>query len=348
MVQVLRDSDATILVTGGAGYIGAHTCKALRRSGFVPVVFDNLSAGHSNFVRWGPLVHGDIRDHAAVLDAINYCRANAVIHFAASADVGESVTDPSKYYDNNVVGSLSLLRALVDSDCRKVVFSSTCAVYGEPTELPITETSPLNPVNPYGASKMMVERILADYALAYRLRSIALRYFNASGADPVGELGELRDPETKLIPRAMMAIQGHIADFAVFGNDYDTPDGTPIRDYIHVSDLAEAHVLAVRRLISGGPGGTFNLGAGQGYSVKEVLDAIAAETGECLNAVEASRRPGDPPSLVADATLARVELGFAPACSDLKTIVQSSWAWHRRAHPKRAASTPKNLAPIGT
>ena len=328
-------STGSVLVVGGAGYVGAHTCKALRRSGYTPVVFDNLSTGHRSFVRWGPFVQGDIRDHAAVLDAIRYCKAQAVLHFAASADVGESVTDPRKYYGNNVAGSLSLLGAMLDADCRKLVFSSSCAVYGEPSELPICETAPLNPVNPYGASKLMVERILSDYARADLLESIALRYFNASGADLQGELGELRDPETHLIPRAMMAIQGRITDFAVFGTDYDTPDGTPIRDYIHVSDLAEAHVLALRRLLTGGPGGAFNLGTGHGYSVKEVLDAIAAETGVRLKAVTASRRQGDPPVLVADATLAKTELAFTPSRSDLASIVKTAWAWHSQAHPKR-------------
>jgi UDP-glucose-4-epimerase GalE len=346
LVPALGDSDATILVTGGAGYVGAHTCKTLRRAGYRPVVFDNLSTGHRSFVRWGPLVQGDIRDHAAVLDAINYCKPKAVLHFAASACVGESVGDPSKYYDNNLAGSLSLLRAMLDADCRRLVLSSTCAVYGEPTELPISETSPLNPVNPYGASKLMVERILADYARAYAFQSIALRYFNASGADPDGELGELRDPETHLIPRAMMAIQGQITDFAVFGTDYDTPDGTPIRDYIHVSDLADAHVLALRRLMAGGPGGAFNLGTGRGYSVKQVLDAIATETGVRLNATEAPRRQGDPPVLVADAKRASTELGFAPSLSDLKSVVQTSWAWHQRAHP--LSPNVRNPVPTAT
>ncbi len=330
---------STILVSGGAGYVGAHTCKALRRAGHTPVVFDNLSTGHKTFVRWGPFVHGDIRDADAVLDAIRHYKAEAVLHFAASACVGEFVTDPQKYYDNNVAGSLLLLSAMLRAGCQKLVFSSSCAIYGEPQELPLRETAPRNPVNPYGASKLMVERMLCDYQRAYGLNSIALRYFNASGADPEGELGELRDPETHLIPRAMMAIQGYIPDFTVFGTDYDTPDGTAIRDYIHVSDLADAHVLALRRLLGGGRGGAFNLGTGQGYSVKEVLDAVAAETGQSLNVVTASRRHGDPPILVADATLSQVELGFAPDLSDLKTIVHSAWGWHRKAHPKRADQT---------
>lgn len=324
-----------ILVTGGAGYVGAHACKALARAGFRPVTFDNLSTGHESFVRWGPLINGDIRDHATVLKAIRDHKAEAVLHFAASALVGESVANPQKYYDNNVAGTLSLLGAMVEAECQMLVFSSTCAIYGEPKQVPIIETTPANPVNPYGASKYMVERVLADYGPAYSLRSIALRYFNASGADPNGEIGELRDPETHLIPRAMMAIQGHLGDFEVFGTDYDTTDGTPIRDYIHVSDLADAHVLSVQRLLAGGAPGAFNLGTGQGYSVKQVLEAITAATGASLEASPAPRRAGDPPVLVADATLARAELGFTPQRSDLKSIVETAWRWHRKAHPKQ-------------
>ena len=338
MVEAWSDSGATILVTGGAGYVGAHTCKALRRSGYTPVVFDNLSTGHRSFVRWGPFVEGDIRDYAALLDAINYCKPKAVLHFAALSSVGDSVSDPAIYFDNNVVGSLSLLRAMLDGGCRKLVFSSSCAVYGEPEEMPIRETTPRNPVNPYGASKLIVERILADYGRAYELRSIALRYFNASGADPDGDLGELHEVETRLIPRAMMAAQGYLSDFAVFGTDHDTPDGTAIRDYIHVSDLADAHVLALRRLLARGSGGIFNLGTGQGYSVKQVLDAVSAETGLELHPKQARRRRGDPPVLVADGTLARTELGFVPTLSDLKTIIRTSWAWHERIHPKKTGA----------
>ena len=327
-------SSSAILVTGGAGYVGAHTCKALRRAGYTPVVFDNLSTGHKSFVRWGPLVRGDIRNTKSLLNAIHSYNPDAVLHFAASAYVGESVADPRKYYENNVAGSLSLLGAMLEEGCRKLVFSSSCAIYGEPAEIPICETTPQNPVNPYGASKAMVERILRDYQRAHEIRVIALRYFNASGADPESELGELRDPETHLIPRAMMAIQGYIPDFAVFGNDYPTPDGTAIRDYIHVSDLADAHVAALHHLLAGKAGGAFNLGTGRGYSVKQVLDAIADETGERLSVSNAPRREGDPPVLVADASLSHAELGFAPRLSDLKTVVQTAWAWHRQAHPK--------------
>ncbi|MGB6389466.1 MAG: UDP-glucose 4-epimerase GalE [Methyloceanibacter sp.] len=325
----------TVLVTGGAGYVGAHACKALSRAGFKPVVFDNLTTGHQSFVRWGPLVEGDVRDHAAVLQAICSSNVKAVLHFAACAYVGESVADPRKYYANNVVGSLSLLNAMLEAGCDKIVFSSSCSVYGEPEEVPIRESAAKNPLSPYGASKLMVERVLSDYGGAYGLQSVALRYFNAAGADPEAELGELRDPETHLIPRAMMAIQGHVSDFAVFGDDFPTPDGTAIRDYIHVSDLAEAHVAAVRRLLDGEPGGAFNLGTGRGLSVKQVLDAIAAETGESLPVLHGPQRPGDPAELVADASLIQSELGWHPHLSDLTTIIRTAWAWHRRAHPRQ-------------
>ena len=224
----------SVLVTGGAGYVGAHSCKALSRAGYVPVVVDNLSTGHESFVRWGPLVRADIRDTDAIARALKAHEVSAVLHFAASAYVGESVIEPQKYYENNVAGTLSLLRAMLDAGCKRVVFSSSCAVYGEPAINPITEDTPHKPVNPYGASKAMVERILDDFARAYGMGVVALRYFNACGADPEGEIGELRDPETHLIARAMMAIQGHISDFAVFGTDYATADGTAIRDYVHV------------------------------------------------------------------------------------------------------------------
>lgn len=326
-----------VLVAGGAGYVGSHACKALAQAGFRPVVLDNLSTGHRDFVRWGPLVQADLHDTATVADTIRQHGCVAALHFAAFAYVGESVTDPAKYYDNNVAGTLALLHGMRTAGCDALVFSSTCAVYGQPTQVPINEATPPDPINPYGASKLMVERILADFRPAYGLRSIALRYFNACGADPDGEIGELRDPETHLIPRAMMALQGHIDDFAVFGSDFATPDGTAIRDYIHVAALAEAHVAALRRLLDGSPGGVFNLGTGRGYSVKQVLQAIEQETGERLPGVMGARRPGDPAELVADPARARQELGFDPTHSDLDSIVRTAWAWHRRAHPRRNA-----------
>ena len=327
-----------ILVTGGAGYVGAHTCKALAGAGYTPIVFDNLTTGHRSFVRWGPLIEGDIRDQAALLRTIRSYSIEAVLHFAACAYVGESVTDPQKYYDNNVAGSLSLLKAMLEAGCANIVFSSSCSIYGEPDRVPIRENAPKNPLSPYGASKLMVERMLSDYGRAYGLKPIALRYFNAAGADPGGEVGELRDPETHLIPRAMMAIQGHVSDFAVFGGDYPTPDGTAIRDYIHVSDLAEAHVVALRRLLDGQPGGAFNLGTGLGASVKEVLEAITAIAGHAVSVSDGPRRPGDPAELIADPSLGRAELGWRPQRSDLNTIISTAWAWHRYAHPRIESS----------
>jgi UDP-glucose-4-epimerase GalE len=324
-----------VLVVGGAGYIGAHTCKMLDAAGIRPVVFDNLSTGHRDFVRWGPLVTGDIHDRGALAAAIHRHGCAAVLHFAAFAYVGESVVDPGKYYRNNVAGTLSLLDAMRDASCDRLVFSSTCAVYGEPAAMPITEATPPAPINPYGASKLMAERMIADYGRAHGLRSTVLRYFNACGADPEAELGELRDPETHLIPRAMMAMQGHIDDFAVFGADYPTPDGTAIRDYIHVLDLADAHVAALRLLLDGGAGGVFNLGTGRGYSVREVLGAVEREAGRRLPEIAGTRRPGDPAVLVADAALARDALGFRAKRSGLDTIVRTAWRWHLRAHPLR-------------
>ena len=255
----------SVLVTGGAGYVGAHCCKALRTAGYLPVVVDNLSTGHENFVRWGPFVRADIRDTSSLVEVFQTHNVSAVLHFAASSYVGESVIDPQKYYENNLDGALSLLRAMRRTSCGKVVFSSTCAIYGEPASIPIREDATAEPINPYGASKAMVERMLGDYARAYGMSFVALRYFNACGADPDSEIGELRDPETHLIPRAMMAIQGYVADFAVFGTDYATPDGTAIRDYVHVCDLADAHVISVERLLNGGSSGCFNLGQAKAF-----------------------------------------------------------------------------------
>jgi UDP-arabinose 4-epimerase len=324
-----------ILVTGGAGYIGAHCCKALSDAGYMPVCVDDLSTGNRDFVKWGPLVVGNISDTALVRDTIRSHRIAAVMHFAAFSQVGESVADPQKYYSNNVGGTLSLLAAMREAGCDRLVFSSTGAVYGTAGRDPLPEQAAGSPVNPYGASKWMIEQILADFRTAYRLNSTCLRYFNASGAEKSASIGEFRDPETHLIPRAMMALQGHVHDFAIFGEDYDTPDGTAVRDYIHVDDLAAAHILAVEALLNGSIGGCFNLGTGSGYSVREVVAAIEAAAGRKIPLVVKPRRAGDPPFLVANPSSARNALGFRPVSSDLATIVTSAWAWHQKAHPKR-------------
>ena len=324
-----------VLVTGGAGYIGSHCCRALAAAGYHPVVFDNFSTGHRSFVT-GSLVEGDVADKTALARAFAEHDIVAVMHFAASSLVGESVADPQKYYLNNVAGTLSLLEAMRLAGCKRMVFSSTGAVYGDADSKALPESYPCAPINPYGASKGMIERILADYRNAYGLGSFCLRYFNASGADASGDIGELRDQETHLIPRAMMALQGHVTDFAVFGDDYDTPDGTAIRDYIHVTDLATAHVLALKLLMQGHAGGIYNLGTGAGFSVREILAAIAVETGRTVPHVIKPRRAGDPTYLVADASAARETLKFRTAHSDLPTVIRTAWAWHRKAHPLKA------------
>jgi len=321
-----------ILVTGGAGYIGSHCCRALDAAGYRPICYDNFSTGHHNFVT-GALVTGDIADRAMLARAFAEHDIAAVMHFAASSLVGESVVDPQKYYVNNLAGTLALLDAMREAGCNRLVFSSTGAVYGNADSKALPENYPCAPINPYGASKWMIERVLADYRTAYGLGSFALRYFNASGADPAGGIGEQRAVETHLIPRAMMALQGHIADFAVFGDDYATPDGTAIRDYIHVTDLATAHVLALKLLMDGHAGGVFNLGTGNGFSVRQILAAIASETGREVPHVVKPRRAGDPTYLVADASAARQTLNFRTAHSDLATIIRTAWAWHKKAHP---------------
>jgi UDP-arabinose 4-epimerase len=326
-----------ILITGGAGYIGSHTCKALKHAGFEPVTLDNLSLGHRDFVRWGPLVVADIADTATVREVCRDHQVVAAIHFAAYAAVAESIADPAKYYANNVVGSYHLLEGLRGAGVSTVLFSSSCAVYGSPTEQPISEDTATNPINPYGASKLMVERMLADYGDSYGLRWSALRYFNACGADAERELGELRKEETHLIPRALMWIQGHLESFQIFGSNYSTPDGTAVRDYIHVTDLADAHVLALRALLEGGPSGVFNIGTGQGYSVKEVVAEIGRATGIRIPVAYAERRQGDPPVLVANPKRAATALGFQAQHSDLDTIVRTAWAWHETAHPKQSS-----------
>ena len=325
-----------ILVTGGAGYVGSHACKALADAGYRPVVYDNLSRGHREAVRWGPLVEGDLHDTARVAGALRDHGATAVMHFAAFAYVGESVTEPETYYRNNVGGTLALLEAMRRAGVGTIVFSSTCAVYGIPERLPIVETTPKAPLNPYGETKLAIERALHWYAGAYGLCFAALRYFNAAGADPAGEIGEDHDPETHLIPRVLRAALGTGDPVEVYGTDYPTPDGTAIRDYIHVADLADAHVRALGYLGAGGENGAMNLGTGQGCSVRQVIAAVERVAGRPVPFRESARRPGDPPELVADPALARTRLGWQPRHSDLDTIIQTTLAWERR--PGRTGS----------
>jgi UDP-arabinose 4-epimerase len=321
----------TILVTGGAGYIGAHCCKALAAAGHVPVTVDSLVYGHRDAVRWGPLEHGDIADRAFLDAVIARHSPAAAIHFAAFAYVGESVQDPGKYYANNVAAALTLLQALRDASVGKLVFSSTCATYGIPDAVPIREDAAQRPINPYGRTKLMVEAMLEDFDTAHGLKAIALRYFNAAGADPEGEIGERHDPETHLIPLAFDAAAQSGPALTINGSDYATPDGTCVRDYIHVTDLAEAHVLALGRLLGGAQSDRINLGTGSGASIRAVLAAIERVTGHAVPHSFGPRRPGDPPELVADPTRARAELGWTPRLSDLDTIVATAWAWHQRA-----------------
>jgi UDP-glucose-4-epimerase GalE len=319
-----------VLVTGGAGYIGSHACKALARAGYRPVAYDNLSRGHREVVRWGPLVAGDIADSARLAAALDEHRASAVMHFAAYAYVGESVAEPALYYRNNLAGTLSLLDAMRRARVDRIVFSSTCATYGNPTKVPMGEATPQLPVNPYGETKLAIERALHWYGQAYDLRSVSLRYFNAAGDDPDGEIGELHDPETHLIPLILEAALGRRSHIEIYGTDYPTPDGTAIRDYIHVQDLAEAHVLALGHLETGGDSAALNLGTGQGHSVREVIRVAEAVSRRTIPYREVARRPGDPPALVADPGLAAELLGWRARMSDLETIVRTALGWHQR------------------
>ncbi|MEZ5416524.1 MAG: UDP-glucose 4-epimerase GalE [Vicinamibacterales bacterium] len=322
---------ARVLVTGGAGYIGSHAAKALQRAGHTVVVLDDLSAGHLEATRGLPLVQARVHDTAAVRAALATHRIDAVMHFAAWLAVGESVRHPGKYYENNVTGSLALLDAMVAEGVRRLVFSSTCAVYGEPQRLPLTEDHPKAPVNAYGESKLTVERALAHYETAHGLRSIALRYFNAAGADPDGELGEDHDPELHLIPLAIRAARGG-APLKVFGLDYPTPDGTCLRDYIHVADLADAHLKALAALERGAPSTQYNVGTGRPWSVKDVIDTVGRVVGTPVPWAPAPRRDGDPSALYAASARTETELGWTPSLSDLETIVRHAAAWHA-AHP---------------
>jgi len=314
----------TILVTGGAGYIGSHAARALRQEGYEVLIYDNLSTGFEFLARGFEVIRGDIQDSRTLLTALR--RADAVMHFAAHCYVGESVQHPRKYFDNNVEAALSLLNSCMDAGIKRFVFSSTCAVYGTPTKVPMAEETPRQPVNPYGVSKMFFERALEAYGEAYGLRYASLRYFNAAGADEEGEIGECHDPETHLIPLALAAAAGTGAELKIFGNDYPTPDGTCIRDYIHVNDLASAHVRALQHLEKEPSGIAVNLGTGQGHSVMEIIQAVEEVAGKRVPQRIVGRRPGDPPSLVADPTYAQ-ELLQWKATRSLRDIVASAWRW---------------------
>jgi len=315
---------------GGAGYIGSHTNKLLSGNGIKTVVFDNLSTGHRRLARWGEFFKGDLARPADLARCFKKYKISAVMHFSAFAFVGESFADPAKYYCNNVGNTLNLLNAMRAAGVAKFIFSSSCAVYGEPACLPMKENLPFNPVNPYGRTKKMVEDILADYSAAYGLKYAALRYYNAAGADPDGETGELHNPETHLIPLVLAAAAGRLKDIKVFGSDYKTPDGTCLRDYIHVTDLASAHLLALRYLEKGGSSGGFNLGNGKGYSVLQVIKTAEKVTGGKVKIVKAPRRAGDPAALVASSFLIKKKMGWKPRYAGLEEIVRTAWEWHKK------------------
>ena len=329
MAEERRREVERVLVTGGAGYIGSHACKALAKAGFEPVVLDNMVYGHDWAAKWGPLEKADTADSEAVLRLIDEYQPVAVMHFAAYAYVGESVADPAKYYRNNVGGTLALLEAMVRTGVNKFIFSSTCATYGVPAGHSIPEDHTQSPINPYGNSKLMVEQILRDFDRAYDLRSISLRYFNAAGADPEGEIGEDHDPETHLIPLVFDAAMGRRPEITIFGDDYPTPDGTCVRDYIHVQDLADAHVRALGNLLDGGRTDALNLGTGSGYSVRQIIDVAGRVTGRQIPVAEGERRAGDPPFLVAEPGRALETLGWRPVMSEIENIIGTAWRWHQ-------------------
>lgn len=326
-----------ILVVGGAGYIGSHACKALAAAGHEPVVYDNLSTGHADFVKWGPLEQGDIRDGDRLAEVMSSHAPDLVMHFAALAYVGESVAEPAKYYDVNVNGTATLLRAMLDHGVKRIVFSSTCATYGIPEAMPIAETTPQDPINPYGYTKLVVERMLRDFETAYGLSWAALRYFNAAGCDADGDVGEDHDPETHVIPLALMSALGQREAFKLFGDDYPTRDGSPVRDYIHVTDLASAHLKAAEYLVGGNPSIALNLGTGNGTTVFELVAAIERVSGRKVPLEIAPRRAGDPPELYASAQRAADVLGWVPEHSGLDEIVATALQWLRRAEKAEAA-----------
>lgn len=318
----------SFLITGGAGYIGSHVNKLLSESGYDTIVYDNLSGGHREVVKWGRFVEGDIGDGETLGKVIRENGVTAVFHFASYLDVTESVTDPAKYYQNNVINTFGLLEAMRGSGCDTIIFSSTCATYGEPREMPINEATPQKPINPYGMTKLVIERMFQDYAAAYRLKYVVLRYFNAAGADPAGEIGEWHTPEPHIIPRLLDVTCGRAGLFKIFGADYPTRDGTCVRDYIHVSDLADAHLLAIEYLHRGNPSDFFNLGNASGTSNLEIVDSVRRVTGMDIAVEITARRPGDPPVLVGDSRKANRVLGWQPRYTDIDTIIRHAWNWH--------------------
>ncbi len=323
-----------ILVTGGAGFIGSHACKALARAGHEPVVFDNLSRGHRLAVKWGPFVHGDLSSPEALQEALRLYAIEGVLHFAALAYVGESTREAGRYFSTNVGGTINLLEAMRMTGCHKLILSSSCATYGLPERLPLTESHPQRPVNPYGETKLMAERVIDWYRQLFGLRAMSLRYFNAAGSDPEIETGELHEPEPHLLPLVIEAALDPSRPVTIFGTDYATPDGTAVRDYVHVSDLAFAHVAALQRLEQPDPPGALNLGTGRGASVRDVVDAVREVTGLKPHTIEAPRRLGDPDILVADSTLAAAELGWQPKFSTLPQMIRTAWQW--RTSPLRS------------
>lgn len=321
-----------VLVTGGAGYIGSHCCKALADAGFLPVTFDNLVTGHMDAVKWGPLEIGELSSTQRLQHLIEKYDPIATIHLAAFTYVGESVTDPLKYYKNNVLDSLNFLNNLINFNVKNLIFSSSCATYGIPITIPISEGATQEPINPYGKTKLIFEHAIKDYGSAYGLRYNILRYFNAAGADAEGKIGERHNPETHIIPLAISAAFGQRSSFQLFGTDYPTPDGTAIRDYVHVTDLANAHVAAIKKLLSGGPNDEFNIGTGKGTSVKEVLNTVLNVTGRPVPVEIAPRRAGDPPILLASADRARAKLKWEPAHSDIINIVKTATNWFLKSN----------------
>ena len=316
-----------ILVVGGAGYIGSHMVKMLSNSGHHVVTLDNLSTGYRDAVKYGEFVEGDIADSSILDQVFSSTMFDGVMHFASYIEVGESVIDPGKYFRNNFSNTLNLLDAMVRHDVKNFIFSSTAAIFGEPDYVPIDEKHPKKPINPYGKSKLMVEQALEDYEKAHGLQSVCLRYFNAAGADPDGELGERHNPETHLVPLILQAASGRRDAISIFGRDYSTADGSCVRDYIHIVDLCSAHLIALTKLVKGSGSKRYNLGNGNGFSVIEVIEVVKKVTSRSFNVIEAERRPGDPATLVADSTLARSELNWVPEYDDLSVITQHAWEW---------------------